>query len=332
MELTKKLKERFTEDNRIPIKLYWAPYFIERLNLYDRYFNTIPKWEEFLKTLEKFPNDEAYLGEYNRIKDAAITMIRSSEDFNRFNTKEDANKWAVKNRNISSKDEYKPSNIGRTYISIDMKKANFSCLRHYSPNIFDGAKTWEDFVMKFTDCEYLAKSKYIRQVIIGNCNCGKHITYEKYLTDQLLTMLTTPRVFTEDSDPIPAFTIDRVVSFSNDEIVIDVTDLVDEKLGVNNYNIIELQTNITTVRSMFPIPTRMELFTIRGIMDSRLPAPIGYIREMTNGSKDFKCLNSLSYPLVLRTLNNEPIKESDMIFEHEKMLARFIEIPTITIV
>ena len=124
------------------------------------------------------------------------------------------NQFAVKNKNFPTKDIYKPTNIGRSFISIDMKKANFSSLRYYDASIFDNADTWEDFISKFTDNEFIINSKSIREVIMGNCNSGRVTTYEKFITDQLLTLIIDAGI-----EP------NNIVFFSNDEIVVDVTDL-----------------------------------------------------------------------------------------------------------
>ena len=39
MEVSEKLKERFCKDCNIPLRLYKEPYFTERLQLYDSYYN-----------------------------------------------------------------------------------------------------------------------------------------------------------------------------------------------------------------------------------------------------------------------------------------------------
>ena len=62
-----------------------------------------------------------------------------------------------------------------------MNKANFSALHNYNSNIFNNKNTWEEYVSNFTNNEHIINSKYIRQVVLGNCNPKRCITYEKYL-------------------------------------------------------------------------------------------------------------------------------------------------------
>ena len=312
MEITDKLKERFVRDFRIPLKLFREPYFTERLALYDKQFGTLEKWNSFLEALKPYASDEEYFAEYNRIKDEAINFIKGTEAYQRFNEL-DMNQFAIspEHRNLSSKDVYHYANIGRLYVSIDMRKANFNTLRYFDASMFDGAETWEDFLKKFTDNENIINSKYIREVILGNCNPKRHITYEKYLMDQILTNLEK-----EGLD------INDVVFFSNDEIVIDITE-------GSTFTDFELFDCIQRVEMKTPVPLRVESFAVIGILNVKTNETIGYMRAMSDQTVDFKCLNNLTYPYVLRALNGEEVQDSDLVFEHEGSLAKYIKKPDI---
>ena len=104
------------------------------------------------------------------------------------------NKFTVTHKNLPSKDIFKSSNDGRVFISIDMRKANFSSLKYYGncieKSMFRDTSTWEDFISLFTENKHIVNSKYIRQVILGNCNPKRHITYEKYIMDHVLKQQT----------------------------------------------------------------------------------------------------------------------------------------------
>lgn len=169
MEISEKLKERFCKDYNIPLKLFKEPYFTDRLQLYDNHYNTLDKWNTFTRELEKYKCEQDYFEEYNRVKDAAINDIKDSDGYKRFN-EENMNKYTVKYKDLPGKDIYKPSNVGKLFISIDMRKANFSALKFYDKSIFSNADTWEEFVGRYTENKHIVNSKYIRQVILGNCN------------------------------------------------------------------------------------------------------------------------------------------------------------------
>lgn len=314
--MIEKLKERFCKDYRIPIKLFEEPYFSDRLKLYDNEFHTLDLWNEFNKTLKSFDNEEFYFAHYNNVKDNAIKFIKESPAFAEFNSM-DMSKFAVDSRfiHLPHKDIYHSYNIGRTFISIDMKKANFSSLRHYNPDIFDNAETWEEFITKFTDVPNIIKSKYIRQVIFGQCNCKRHISYEKYLMSMILDYLINHTI-----------DINNVVFFSNDEIILDISNIAP------NIRQTVIDTCISTIKYFdenYHVPYRITIFTLHGVYQD--DKNIGYIRKMTNGTYDFKCLNHINLPWVLRKIYNEPIIDSDLVFDYEGNLSKFITTPNIVI-
>ena len=311
MEISIKLKERFCKDCNIPINIFQEPYFSDRLKLYDKFYGTLEKWDIFVKELENYKTEQDYFEDYNRVKDEAINFIKSTEAYQNFN-EEDMNQYAIVNKNLPSKDIYHPSNIGKTFISIDMKKANFSALQFYNASMFDFAKTWEEFIGKFTNNQHIINSKYIRQVILGNCNPKRHITYEKYLMDMILSYLSNNAWFD----------LNRVIFFSNDEIIIDVSDMAageQESLFLAFIN--EYLKHKT-------IPLKTELFKLHKIKGTD-----GYCKGILcdNNKIKFKCLDSLYLPFVLRMFNGEEVTESDKVFYHNGLLAQFIEVPEVKI-
>ena len=309
MEVSEKLKERFCKDCNIPLRLYKEPYFMDRLQLYDSYYNALDKWNIFVRELDKYKCEQDYLEEYNRVKDAAINDIKLSDAYSIFN-EEDMGKYSVKYKDLPSKDIYKPSNDGKLFISIDMKKANFSALKFYDKSIFGNADTWEEFVGRYTDNKHIVNSKYIRQVILGNCNPKRQVTYEKYLMGLVLEVLVEELGYSSSD----------IVFFSNDEIIIDMGEYencIDKRI------VLEMVVN-----AYFNIPFRIELFYLHKISGTD-----GYFKEIVKNINEreyeFKCVNSYTIPFLLRKLNREEIIESDKVFYHEGLLSNFIEIPEI---
>lgn len=311
MEVSEKLKERFCKDCNIPLKLFKEPYFTDRLQLYDSYYNTLDKWNIFVRELEKYRCEQDYLEEYNRVKDTAINDIKLSDGYNRFN-EEDMGKYSVKYKDLPSKDIYKPSNVGELFISIDMRKANFSALKFYDKSIFSNADTWEKFIERYTEDKHIVNSKYIRQVILGNCNPKRQVTYEKYLMGLVLEVLI---------DEL-GYSASDIAFFSNDEIVIDMGKYED---CIRKRELIEWQ-----IKGYFNTPFRIELFYLRKITGTN-----GYYKEIVKNiierEYEFKCLNNYVLPFVLRKFNGEEITENDKVFYHEGLLSKFIEIPEIEI-
>lgn len=257
MDVSTKLKERFCKDCNIPLRLYQEPYFMDRLKLYDKFYGTMDKWNIFTSELAKYHCGQDYLEEYNHVKDQAIEYIKSSWAYKMFNA-EDMNNFKVTHERLPAKDIFKSTNDGRTFISIDMKKANFSALKYYGETIgysmFGNADTWEDFLCKFTSNDHILDSKYIRQVILGNCNLKRHITYEKWIMDQVSSSLENNFIMG---------ILELVVFFSNDEIVFDVT-LLKENNSMGFAGSI-LDAIRYFIKNTFSVPFRVELFTIHKI-------------------------------------------------------------------
>lgn len=311
MEVSEKLKERFCKDCNIPLRLYKEPYFMDRLQLYDSYYNALDKWNIFVRELDKYKCEQDYLEEYNRVKNTAINDIKISDGYKRFN-EEDMNKYTVKYKDLPGKDIFKTSNNGKLFISIDMRKANFSALKFYNRSIFDNADTWEKFIERYTEDKHIVNSKYIRQVILGNCNPKRQVTYEKYLMGLVLEVLI---------DEL-GYSASDIAFFSNDEIVIDMGKYED---CIRKRELIEWQ-----IKGYFNIPFRIELFYLRKITGTN-----GYYKEIVKNiierEYEFKCLNNYTLPFVLRKFNEEEITENDKVFYHEGLLSKFIEIPEIGI-
>jgi hypothetical protein len=306
MEIFAKLKERFCKDCNIPIKIFHEPYFMDRMNLYDQFYDTMNQWDTFVTELENYKCEQDFYEDYNRIKDAAINDIKTTEAYQRFNN-EDMNKFSITHKGLPSKDIFHPSNDGKKFISIDMRKANFSALSHYDSDMFYGAKTWEEFIGRYTDNKHIINSKYIRQVILGNCNPKRHITYEKCLMEIIL-----------DDIVLIMFDIKDVVFFSNDEIVIDVSNM--NELDQVDLRLCFLEESLKSLT----IPFKVELFTLR-----KIEGASGYYKEFDNGNVEFKCLDNYMLPFVMRKMLGQEVTEHDKVFYHEGLLAKFIKIPEI---
>ena len=301
-----KAKERFCRDCKIPINLFQEPYFMERLKLCDSLYDSMRKWEQFLSEFSKYSNEQDYFEDYNRVKDTAINDIKSTAAYQQFNNC-DMNQYGVKT-SIPKGDIYKPSNVGREFISVDMRKANFSALRHYDASIFFGAKTWEDFIGRYTNNKHIIESKYIRQVIMGNCNPKRHVTYEKYLMNSALCGIV--------GYGVPLAT---VKSFSDDEIVFDITETASAVLGT--------MAQIREAISGVGVPFRVQHFKLH-----KIEGTDGYYKEIHDGNKtslELKCVDSFSLPFILRKFAGEEVDDSDKVFFHNGLMAMYIDVPEI---
>lgn len=317
-EITQELRKRFCKDTGAPINIYEEPYFTSRLELLDPLFNTFAEWEIYVYILKMFKNEQEYFEYYNKVKNELINNIKSKEGYKRF-CEEDMYKFAIKHSGLlSKKDIYHQENDGKTFISIDMIQANFNALRYYDPDIF-ACNTWKDFVYRTaTDIYHIANSKYIRQIVLGNCNCKRQVDLEKYIMDYVLGLAA-----------YHVFGLGEVVFFSNDEIIIkvDSEENMEEKYS-RVYDFIKM---------LSIIPLRTELFTLHKIDGAN-----GYVKEchIKNDNKrgieereiiSIKCVDAQMYPFVVRKLLGQEIQEEDKVFYKDGLLCKYIDVPKITI-
>lgn len=305
-----RLLERFCKDCNIPIKIFKEPYFMKRLWTLNSYYNTWTKWCNFLYELSEYKNEQEYFEEYKRVKEAAMNFIKNSEGYKDF-IDEDDNLFSLPHDlHITSNSIYHPSNDGRIFISIDMKQANYSALNYYEPSIFDN-KSWEDFLRKFTDNEHIVKSKYIRQVILGNCNAKRQIVFEKYLMCFVLEKILHYTKFTIDKT--------NIVSFGNDDITIDVTEVLDYH-GLYN--------EIKSLRKFFGFPLEVNLFRL-----IKIKGVDGYVCDpiIQGELEKIKGVDANMIHFVVRYLNIQEITEDDLVFVHDGRLAKWIDVPKIEV-
>lgn len=302
MELTKELKRIFCKNCNIPISIFIEPFFTERIQLFSTYFNSIEELKKFVKSIEPFDNEQDYYEHYNKVKNSAIDYIKSTKGYEKFNNMDmtEISKNIVQYQ-IKSSDIYKPANDGKKFISVDMKQANFHSLKVYSPDIFGHLETWEDFMRKFTDDEHIIGSRYIRQVILGNCNPKRHITYEKYLMSFIISSL------------IGYVSIEDIACYTNDEIVI--------RTDHKKYNVEEIKRRVETSSIAEKIPFKIEEFDLEYIGE------IGYIKKYDDYKFKLKCVDNDYFPMILRLLQSNEVKLSDLFFMHKNSLARFDDIP-----
>lgn len=313
MIITEGLKKRFAKDTNLPIKIFTEPYFSHFLDLYEAQFGARTKYNEFCELLENFESEQDYFEEYNRVKDAAITYLAENPAMQAFKNA-DRNLFKITNTGLPSHDIYKQTNIGRHFVSIDMKKANFTALKHYNPKIVGEKETYEDFLGMFTDSQYFKSSKYVRQVIFGNQAPGGQVVYEQYLMD-----IVMDAIFVHCP---PGIDRSSVAYFGTDEIVLDITNFVND--GKLDEDLLEGLKNALLSAKASRIDVRAEFFQL-----IKITGTSGCMRKFEFDTKDkqpdLKCVTALDMPFVIRAINGEVPKPNDFVFSYEGKLAKFLE-------
>lgn len=242
-----------------------------------------------------YKTDQDYFADYARVKEEAITDIKSSDAFKRFNEGQINMSIPKEYADLPKVSIYKPSFIGKHFLMVDMKSANFTALKMFDYDIF-GTDTWEDFMRKFTGNEHIIGSKYIRQVILGNCNPKRQISYEKYLTSKVIPQL-------EQMNPI--LSVGRIVEFSNDEIVYDLSDMSFAEMC-------DLKDSLQPIENF-----DYGVFKLEDLYGC------GYRVLYTDGKQKLKGMESEYIPIIMALLNGDKLTGNDYAFPFKGSIARF---------
>lgn len=294
-------RRRFVKDFNLPINVVDSPYFEYYMDTYDWF----PKDEYFAlcdEIREKYEgNHNLWLEDYSRIRDEIITEIENSEEYKKFNSM-DMSEWALSDecKNLPDINIYNQSSVGKTFLSIDLKKANFQALRKVG--VID-ANTYEDFIGKWTDSEYFKKSKYTRQVIFGKLNPKRTIAVEKKIMEQVKRWFE-----------IYKFKGLKLVAFKADELIYEITET--NPKGWEEH----LESELANV------DIRVEIFTV-GRIECKNHNDVTvdcYIRKcLTTGEETLKSASQIFYPQLYKIWKGDRITLMDQYFLAEGQLASF---------
>ena len=310
------IRKRFCKDVNASINILESPYFENRLELFD----LKDKYDAYIEMIEtKFGSDQAYLEYYNQVKDNAIDYIKNSKTFQQLNSC-DMNAFGCKS-NIPDRDPYKETTVGDWFTSIDIRRANYTALVKYG-ELFDCpfvseeiGYNYEKFIAQFTDVDHIIQSKYIRQVIFGNCNPKRQITFEHYLMSVLMTHLIVETGLAKIAD---------VYSLRSDELVLS------KQLTAAQVSELEM-VNLTTLN----IPLSVQVFQLGKIVDECNRTRGFYKRILNFGSFDsheLKCVSSDDMAFVTRMLRGKDPHEADNMFNYNGQLAKIINTPKLHLV
>ena len=185
---------RFVNEHRLPMPVINEELFFYHIQNYDKVFGTIDKWNDLCGLVNKYyhGNPQEFVEGFKEIRENVIKTIKDGEAYQKFNNMDmnvyavDKNKYKQKSKNI-----YHEGNIGKTLISIDLRKANFQAMNYVDKNIMLNSDTYDDFIRKFTDNQLVIDSKYFRQVFFGQLNPGRVSTVETYMVYQVLDFMSS---------------------------------------------------------------------------------------------------------------------------------------------
>jgi len=305
----KQLRARFVSDMNIPIQVLQNPYFEDRLELLEEEYGAKTSYDELMSLIdERFegkPNN--FLEYYHQVRNNIITKVTSSDAYKEFISD---NKYVKDIKPIcGDRNLYTNEQDGCMFVSYDMKKANFQTLRYANPSIVYDTKTYEDFIGKFTDLDYIKKSKYIRQVIFGKMNPKRTMNLEKWITNEFCGSLFSFIMHTKL----------EYFSLNADEIILKFNGSEEEfeKLEIDPIKIFE---GVEYKASKFKLHSRQfKLATSSSILT------VYEKEDYLNAHKRILKGVPVTYmPQVYKLLGGMEIKPSDLVFYYEHELCQFM--------
>lgn len=287
LEESVKVRNKFVKDKNLSIPILESPYFEHYINRLDVTF----EYSTFLYVLSELGEDK-FLFLRKEITDAAIEYIKSRTQYEDF---QDHIPNVVKS-DIPNINLYHPENHGKSFISIDMKNANFQIMKRYAKILnFECYKDFIAYIISSLDSkvaknetiiDYFTNSKTLRQYIFGNCNPKKQQQIQKNIINKVANDLL-------EKDCL-------VYKLSSDELI--VTDDY-----VNPY----------TYGYEF---TCTGFYLYKFVEDRDI-----YVKQMPTGVSLVGCPKYL-YPQYYAILNDHEIEEMDLYFYQDRNIARFEDV------
>lgn len=313
MEYSIDLANRFVSDYKLPIPITNdEKLFNYYLKLFEKDFSSKTKYEKLVNLINNNfngkPND--FLEEYYNIRENIIQAMLTNPHYLEFNNM-DLNKYNIKDKpNVSSNNVYNCENIGKTFLSIDLKKANFQALKFVNPKIIFDSDTYEDFIGKFTDLDYVKESKYSRQVIFGKLNPKRHITVEKYIINEVR------KLFEKYIDGNENF---KLISLSNDEVVYECQN----ETIISSIDAVSL---VNKIKKNIDIDVSIEMYGLEGYElyseNNRKANKKFFIKHnFLEYNKKMKCVPEPFYPIIYKLYKSFPLNNNDRRIVYEGMNA-----------
>ncbi len=303
MTLSNSIKARFIKDFKIPFQVVQEPFFTYAIDTLNPHFQSVDKLKMLTDVVETLGTEEDFFSESNKVKTSLIDAIQATPMYKELQ-EDRLELFDIEPNGIKQKDIYNMENVNRTFISLDLVKANFNVMKMYDPELTLGFETYEELIGSVTEFDYFKKSKYLRQVIFGNMLPKKQQKLQKAVMRSLINMLH------EDV----GIAMEDFVSASADEVLFSIdpenadkfVEMVTRKLSEN-----EITKDVADW-------VRVESFTLRAIGNKKF-----FVKEYPNGEVDFKGIPSFLFMQIYRKFTATEETKLDRTFYHEGFMATF---------
>lgn len=309
MTSKERINQRFAKDFNLPVNIFRDDMFEYYHGLYD--FWPEEEWQALNKEINEDyeGNMDAWLQHYAEVRDKIIRTMEETPEYKNFNAMDMA-QYTVPGeyRNLPDRNIYAEDCEGKTFISFDLKKANFQALKYAGVIKED---TYEDFIDKFDKSFYFKKSKYVRQVIFGKLNPRRTVNVEHFMMSKVIDACNT---YFEKLKELNA----RIVAFKSDEIVYEVDSPIDG-LTLRRYS--------EWIKDKLGFDVRAECIQIEflPIVNHNGNKVSAFVRRNVNtGESTLKSTSTTFYPQVYKMWKKLDLEERDRMFYMDDQLAVFM--------
>jgi len=302
VELSNSLKSRFCKDYKLPFQVVQEPMFSYYIETLDAEFDTKQKLQLLEQAVILLGGEDAFFAESSRVKDTIVSKVQSTNVYQSLSTNR-LDEYTV-NTGVPQNDIYNMSNVNKTFISLDLTKANFNVFKMFDSELVLGFDSYDELIGSVTEFDYFKKSKYLRQVIFGNMLPKKQQKLQKWVMSKIINVLNTD-VGIQMEDFVSA-SADEVVFAVAPEGVEQFTEMVARKIIENSET------------EKFASWVRVESFTLKSIGDKKF-----FAKENIDGSVEFKGIPAYFFMQVYKKYMDLPIEDMDKTFYHDGMLATF---------
>jgi len=280
----------------LPLPLSDPEIFDYYLSLFDPYYGTKAKWELFMADIQLFKGNLVMLmQECKSIKDKLVAYFnKHAEQFTKaydFVLPPSERKFKLDPK----KSIYQPTNIGKWFLSVDVKEANyqsFTFLMNGKSNTSEAKvpSTWGELVKNFTQTQTLQNEKTFRSIVFSKSNINK--VYAEVLRS-LFVQPALLRLKSKESYQSP-------VMIATDEIIYELPDDMDKDTVIK-----EVQSLLDSSQIW-----NIELFRLKLLSQKH----DYYTKELWNGKRKLKCVRDCHLCQAIKWDRGEEVVENDLYF------------------
>lgn len=303
----KQLRSKFVRDNQLPIQVVQSPYFENTIELLEDDCGAQTKYVELLHLVtEKFDGSVGKFFEYrNKVANDILSYIENSEAYKEFL----ADKTILDDYTpiVANRELYTQEQSGHCFISYDMIKANFQALRYANPAIVKDCDTYEEFVGKFTDIDYFAHAKQLRQETFGKLNGKRTAAIEKRVSNEFAKEYSQ-RLGIYGFELFSIKTDEIIFKFNGTEEQFKSFKASDVEFGGFKFRVNQFKLTHQKFK--------------RHTSESKI---VAFIKEdLKTNRRSLHCVPDTYYPQVYKLLNGIKIDDCDLVFYFDHELSKFL--------